>query len=129
MLAMPEPVARWHEIAHSRDPSRLADLLADQIVFRSPAVHTPQAGRALATAYLTAAMAVLGPTLRYRREWYGSENAVLEFDAEIDGLTVHGVDMLEWNADGKLVEFTVMVRPMKALQHLVTLMAAELAAH
>jgi SnoaL-like domain len=128
MLAMPEPVVHWHEIARSRDPSRLAELLADEIVFRSPAVHTPQAGRALATAYLSAAMAVLGPSLRYRREWYGSQNAVLEFEAEIDGLTVHGIDMLEWNPDGKLVEFTVMVRPIKALQSLVTLMAAQLAA-
>ena len=127
MLAMPEPVAHWHAIARSRDPGRLAELLADEIVFRSPAVHTPQAGRALAIAYLSAAITVLGPTLRYRREWYGSQNAVLEFEAEIDGLTLHGIDMLEWNAEGKLVEFTVMVRPIKALHHLVTLMAAQLA--
>ena len=127
MTSPPEPVAKWHDVAQSRDPSRLVDLLADEIVFRSPAVHTPQVGRARATAYLTAAIAVLGPTLAYTRQWYGSRNAVLEFEAEIDGLAVHGIDMLEWNADGRLVEFTVMVRPIKALQHLVTLMAAELA--
>jgi hypothetical protein len=127
MTAVPGPVAQWHAIVHSGDLGRLADLLADEIVFRSPAVHTPQAGRDLASAYLAAAFAVLGPTLRYKREWYGSENAVLEFEATIDGLTVHGIDMLEWNKAGKLVEFAVMVRPIKALQHLVTLMAAQLA--
>jgi hypothetical protein len=122
----PAPVAQWHSIVQSRDLGLLDDLLADEIVFRSPAVHTPQAGRERTTAYLAAAMAVLGPTLTYRREWYGSQSAVLEFEAEIDGLTVHGIDMLEWNVDGKLVEFTVMVRPLKALQQLVTLMSAEL---
>jgi SnoaL-like domain len=127
MTAVPGPVAQWHAIVHSGDLGRLADLLADEIVFRSPAVHTPQPGRDLASAYLAAAFAVLGPTLRYKREWYGSENAVLEFEATIDGLTVHGIDMLEWNKAGKLVEFAVMVRPIKALQHLVTLMAAQLA--
>jgi hypothetical protein len=95
-------------------------------VFRSPAVHTPQAGRERATAYLAAAVVVLGPTLRYQRHWYGADSAVLEFEAVLDGLTVHGIDMLAWNAADRLVEFTVMIRPLKALNHLVTLMSAEL---
>jgi hypothetical protein len=123
---VPQPVVAWHAIADARDPAGLDDLLADDVVFRSPAVHTPQEGRAKTTAYLRAALAVLGPTLTYRREWYGEDGAVLEFEADLDGLTVHGVDMLRWNSDGRLVEFTVMVRPLRGLQHLVTLMAAEL---
>ncbi len=125
-MTMPSPVARWHQIAESRDPAGLADLLDDEVVFRSPAVHTPQEGRALTTAYLSAAIVVLGPTLQYDRQWYADGSAVLEFRAELDGLTVHGVDMLAWNDDGKLVEFTVMVRPVKALHKLMELMAAEL---
>ena len=124
----PTPVAAWHRVAASRSPEGLADLLADDVVFRSPAVHTPQAGRALTTAYLTAAIAVLGPTLTYRREFYVDSHAVLEFTATLDGLDVHGVDMLSWGADGRLTEFTVMVRPFKGLQVLIEKMATELAA-
>ena len=122
----PAPVAAWHAIAASRDPAGLADLLADDVVFRSPAVHTPQEGKALTTAYLSAAVVVLGPTLAYKRQWYAERNAVLEFEAELDGLTVHGIDMMEWNDEGRLVEFTVMVRPVKGLNKLIELMAAQL---
>ena len=124
--AVPAPVAAWHAIADTRDPAGLADLLADDVVFRSPAVHTPQEGKELTTAYLSAAVLVLGPTLAYRRQWYGETNAVLEFEAQLDGLTVHGIDMLQWNDEGKVVEFTVMVRPFKGLEKLIELMAAEL---
>ena len=123
---VPAPVARWHEIAESRDPAGLADLLADDVVFRSPAVHTPQEGRELTTAYLAAAMVVLGPTLTYHREWYADDSAVLEFEADLEGVHVHGVDMLAWGDDGRLREFTVLVRPVKGLDKLIELMAAEL---
>lgn len=125
-MSAPTPVATWHRIASTRDAALLDDLLADDCVFRSPAVHTPQEGKAVTTAYLTAAMAVLGPTLTYVREWYADDSAVLEFTADLDGLTVHGVDMLTWDADGRLVDFTVMVRPFKGLTKLMELMAAQL---
>ena len=123
---VPAPVAAWHAIAESRDPAGLAELLADDVVFRSPAVHTPQEGKEVTTAYLSAAIVVLGPPLVYRRQWHGETNAVLEFEAELDGLSVHGIDMMQWNDEGRLVEFTVMVRPFKALNKLIELMAAEL---
>ena len=126
-MARPAPVEAWHAVASSRDAALLDDLLADGCVFRSPAVHTPQEGKAVTTAYLTAAMAVLGPTLTYVREWYAEQSAVLEFTANLDGLTVHGVDMLTWDDTGRLVDFTVMVRPFKGLTKLIELMAAELA--
>jgi hypothetical protein len=125
-MTRPTPVAGWHAVAESRDPAGLAELLSEDVVFRSPAVHTPQEGKALTTAYLSAAMVVLGPTLEYVREWYADDSAVLEFRAVLDGLTVHGVDMLTWGPDGRLTDFTVMVRPFKGLQKLVELMAAEL---
>ena len=126
-MTAPAPVAAWHLVASTRDPALLDGLLADACVFRSPAVHTPQEGKAVTTAYLTAAMAVLGPTLTYVREWYAEDSAVLEFTANLDGLTVHGVAMLTWDASGRLVDFTVMVRPFKGLTKLMELMAAELA--
>ena len=126
MGGVPAPVAAWHAVAESRDPAGLADLLADTVVFRSPAVHTPQEGKELTTAYLSAAVVVLGPTLTYRREWYAEHSAVLEFEAELDGLTVHGIDLLQWDQEGRLTEFTVMVRPIRGLEKLIELMAAEL---
>jgi hypothetical protein len=117
------PLQAWHAIVESGDPALLDDLLAENVVFRSPAVFKPQEGKALTTLYLTAAMAVLGPTLRYVGEWLGPDSAILEFEAELDGMFVHGVDMLRWNQDGKLTSFTVMVRPLRGLQKLVELMA------
>ena len=127
MSERPAPLDRWHQIAESRDPAALADLLAEDCVFRSPAVHTPQEGREITTAYLSAALVVLGPTLTYQHEWWDEDAAVLEFTAELNGLTVHGIDMLRWGVDGLLLEFTVMVRPFKGLTTLMELMAAELA--
>src|ERR1700712_4270283 len=123
MEAMPGPVAAWHAIAESRNPAGLAELLADDVVFRSPAVHGDQAGKALTTAYLSAAIVVLGPTLHYRRQWYAERSAVLEFEATLDGLSVHGVDLLAWGPDGRLTEFTVMARPLRGLEKLIEKMA------
>jgi hypothetical protein len=124
---IPAPVAAWHRIVDARDPAGLAALLADDVVFRSPAVHTPQEGRAKAAAYLGAALAVLGPTVRYEREWYATDSAVLEFHADLDGVLVHGVDLIRFDADGHIVEFTVMVRPLRALNRLVEEMGRALA--
>jgi hypothetical protein len=126
MSTTPEPLAAWHRIAEARDPAGLDALLADDVVFRSPAVHKPQEGKALTTAYLAAAIVVLGPTLRYVEEWWSESSAVLEFEAEVDGRTVHGVDMLRWGPDGRLTSFTVMVRPIRGLEAVIAAMAAEL---
>jgi hypothetical protein len=63
--------------------------------------------------YLSTAVVVLGPSLHYVSDWHDDSSAVLEFEAELDGVYVRGLDMLRWNGDGKLVSFTVMVRPMR----------------
>ena len=110
-------------MVESRDPARLDDLLADEVEFRSPAVFKPQRGKALATLYLTGAIEVLGPTLRYTGQWHDQSSAVLEFEAELDGTYVQGVDMLRWNDDGRLTGITVLVRPLSGLHKLVELMA------
>jgi hypothetical protein len=128
MPEQPAAVRAWHAVVQSGDPALLDDLLADDVVFRSPAVFTPQQGKAITTRYLTSAMAVLGPSLRYTGQWHGETSAVLEFEADLDGVFVQGVDMLHWNGEGQLVAFTVMVRPMRGLQKLVELMARQLAA-
>ena len=127
MPDQPAPLRRWHAVVESKDPALLDDLLADEVVFRSPAVFAPQEGRALTAGYLSAALAVLGPSLRYASQWHDQAGAVLEFEADLDGAYVQGVDILRWNTEGKLVSFTVMVRPLRGLQKLVELMAVQLA--
>ena len=126
-MATPAAVATWHEIVRTGDSELLQSLLTDDVVFRSPAVHTPQAGRALTTMYLEAALVVLGPNLQYHREWFGTDSAVLEFTTVLDDVEVHGVDMMTWGDDDRLVDFAVMVRPQKGLAKVIERMGAELA--
>ena len=78
MSDQPAPLHRWHAVVESNDPALLDDLMADEVVFRSPAVFTPQNGKALTTSYLSAALSVLGPTLRYVGQWHDQAGAVLE---------------------------------------------------
>jgi hypothetical protein len=127
---MPTPadtgLQRWHELVESRDVSRLPAMIAEGAVFHSPAVHSPQEGRDLVTAYLTGAVHVLGPTLRYVEEWQNERTAVLRFTAEVDGLQVEGVDLVAWDDDGLIVDFTVMIRPFRALQAVMGRMLEQL---
>ena len=109
-------IESWHNIVRTRDATGLADMLTDDVVFYSPVVHTPQIGKAITTMYLTAALHVFGnESFRYVREVVGESDAVLEFETEIDGIIVNGVDMIRWNSDGKITEFKVMLRPLKAV--------------
>jgi SnoaL-like domain len=128
MPDQPSAVRSWHAVVTSGNLTLLDDLLADDVEFRSPVVFAPQPGKARTTAYLAAALAVLGPSLRYVSEWFGQDSAVLEFEAQLDGSYVQGVDILRWNTDGKLVSFTVMVRPLRGLEKLIELMRRALAA-
>jgi len=128
MTDQPSAVRSWLAVVESRNLALLDDLLADDVEFRSPAVFAPQHGKALAARYLSSAMAVLGPSLRYVSQCHANSSAVLEFEAELDGFYLQGVDMLRWNDNDKLVSFTVMVRPMRGLQKLIELMGQQLAA-
>jgi hypothetical protein len=121
------PIARWHAIAAARDPSALPALLADDVVFVSPVVHTPQKGRAITVAYLSAALQVFGnETFRYVREVVGPSDAMLEFETTVDGVLVNGVDIIRWDGQGRITEFKVMVRPLKGMQAIHARMAAML---
>jgi hypothetical protein len=127
MTTAPKVIARWHEIVEARTLYGLDGLLADNVVFHSPAVHTPQVGKAVTKRYLHAALHVLNNgNFRYVGEWYGESSAVLEFETVLDGIQVNGVDIIHWDAADRIVRFKVMVRPVKALQTLMPLMAAEL---
>ena len=126
---MPTTVlAAWHQIVATRSPRGLAALLADDVVFYSPIVHTPQVGKPITTQYLAAALHVFGnDTFRYVREVVGDHDAVLEFMVEIEGISVNGVDMIKWNEAEQIVEFKVMLRPLKAVNLIHQKMAAMLA--
>jgi len=111
-----EVLAHWHRLLAARDAAGLDGLLADDAVFHSPVVHTPQRGKAMTTLYLAGAMQVLGrPGFRYLREVVGESDAMLEFEVEIDGILVNGVDLIHWNAAGRIDDFKVMIRPLKAI--------------
>jgi SnoaL-like domain len=122
-------LAAWHELVRSRNTKALGSLLADDVVFHSPVVHTPQVGKAITTQYLSAALNVFfNESFRYVREIAGAHEAVLEFQVEIDGISVNGVDMIKWNEQGRIVEFKVMIRPLKAINLVHQKMAAMLQA-
>jgi hypothetical protein len=124
------PVAAWHELVRSRNPGGLDALLDEDAVFVSPVVHSPQRGKRLVVAYLTAAFHVfLNSTFRYVREIIGPRDAMLEFETEIDGVMVNGVDIIKWNDSGRIVEFKVMIRPLKAINLVHQRMVAMLQAN
>lgn len=109
---------RWHDILNERDVSRLDEVLAEDCVFLSPVVHTPQEGREITKLYLAGAMNVLNKDFRYVKEVVTPEHAVLEFVCDVDGIMVNGVDIMTFDEAGKICEFKVMVRPLKAINML-----------
>ncbi|MCZ8136982.1 MAG: nuclear transport factor 2 family protein [Porphyrobacter sp.] len=110
------------------DEAALSAIIADDCVFHSPVVHTPQAGKPIVMAYLIAAAHTLGnDSFHYVRELVDGDEMMLEFVTEMEGITVNGVDIIRWNADGKISDFKVMVRPLKAINKVWEMMGAQLA--
>lgn len=129
---------RWFDWMHGeKTQEELAEQLHDNVVFRSPVVHTPQKGKAITMAYLTAAGGTLGgehksdgsgkKAFTYTRIFDCGDKAVLEFETEMDGIHVNGVDLIEWDTDGKITDFKVMIRPLKAVNKVHESMGAMLA--
>ncbi|MCP4437343.1 MAG: nuclear transport factor 2 family protein [Aureispira sp.] len=113
----PKVVQQWHKLVETKDLDLLDKMLAEEVVFYSPVVWTPQKGKWLTTMYLGAAAHVfINDTFKYVREVIGPNDAILEFQTEIDGVVIEGVDMLHWNDEGLLTNVKVMVRPLKAIQ-------------
>ena len=126
-----EGLARWHKVLGSGNaPAALAAIVREDAVFHSPVVHTPQRGRALVVAYLAAAGQVLGnESFRYVRELVGEDTAMLEFETSLDGIDVNGIDLIRFDGDGMIADFKVMVRPLKAVNKVWEVMAAQLQAN
>jgi hypothetical protein len=113
---MNNPLEIWHQAIKERNTNHLSTILADDVVLHSPIVHSLIEGKKMVTFYLMAAFhTFVTPEFTYVRELADDSNAILEFTTEIDGIFVNGVDMISWNEEGKIVDFKVMVRPLKAI--------------
>jgi hypothetical protein len=114
-IAMKQTLECWHQFVDSGNAELLHEMIAPDCVFFSPVVHTPQVGGDITRLYLTGAMHVLEDGFHYVKEVISGNHAVLEFACEVDGLQVNGVDIITFNEEGKICEFKVMVRPLKAI--------------
>ena len=120
----PPVIQRWIDLIHDNRVDELDDLLADDAVFYSPALFSPQEGKAKTAMYLAAASKLFSDTdFHYVGQWFGEQSAILEFAATIDGIYVNGIDMIAWNDDERIVSFKVMIRPLKGLQLVMGKMA------
>ena len=125
-------VEKWYEVMKSNDMDKLDELLAEDVIFYSPVVYTPQKGKDITKMYLMAAGGVFGEgtnkevsdsnknqsNFRYIKEIIGEKSALLEFESEMEGIYVNGVDVISWNEEGKIIEFKVIVRPLQAVNML-----------
>ena len=128
MNAARSGVAAWHDYMKSGgNAALLSAQLADDAVFHSPVVHSPQEGKAKVMLYLLSAAKVLGnESFTYVREIVDGNDALLEFTSEIDGILINGIDLIKFDDLGKIIDFKVMVRPVKAVNKLWEMMAAQL---
>lgn len=109
---------RWHQFVDTRNPQILDEILTDEVVFHSPVVWTPQKGKQLTQLYLTAAVSILNDkdaSFSYVKEIVQGNHLILEFVADIDGISINGIDMVELNQQGQIIDFKVMIRPLKAI--------------
>ena len=114
---MNETLARWHEFVETGNPAILEEILADEVKFHSPFVWKPKDGKAATIKILTTVTTVF-EDFRYVREIIDGRNFALEFEARVGELTLRGVDLIQINAAGKIIDFEVMIRPANALQAL-----------
>ncbi len=111
-----EVLQKWHKAIAEKDITILDNILSEDIVFFSPVLWAPQKGKMLAKMYLTAAFHVLGgEAFHYEKEIVSGKYACLEFETKIGDTVVNGVDIITVNDSGLIVEFKVMVRPIRAL--------------
>lgn len=106
----------WHKFVNERNIHKLNSFISDDVTLFSPVVFKPIKGKFMVTMYLQAAAEIIAnDNFKYVREVVDKQNAILEFETEINGLSVNGVDMLQFTKDGKLKEIKVMIRPLKGV--------------
>ena len=123
----PIAVSNWKSFFSTGKLSGLEACLAEEVIFESPVVHTPQVGKAKTVKYLYSAQRVFyNPSFVYLREWIEPNSSVLELRTSKDGVLINAVDIISWNDDDKITGFKVMIRPLKAIQLVHQLMMHEL---
>jgi SnoaL-like domain len=106
----------WHRVARSGDCTALNGMIHEDAIFESPVVHTPQYGKAMTIKYLTAAVATINnPSAEFVGEWSGDNSVVVEFESEVEGIAINGIDMIRFDETGLITHFKVMIRPLKAV--------------
>jgi hypothetical protein len=126
--AVAEALDKWHAMIAAGDLSGLPALLHPQAVFRSPMAFKPYLGAPLVSLILGTVVKVF-EDFHYHRQLVGADglDVVLEFATKVAGRELKGIDMIRFDAQGKIVEFEVMIRPMSGLQVLGDEMARRLA--
>jgi len=116
-------IVRWHEMLETRDMSILNELLAEEVVFRSPVAFQPYPGKQMVFFILTNVIQVF-ENFTYHREFISEDgnNVVLEFSANVGDKKLKGVDMIQFNEEGQMIDFEVMIRPKSGLEALAVQM-------
>ena len=124
-----QSIARWHEMLANRDMSILNELLADDIVFRSPVAFNPYPGKPVVFFILSNVIQIF-ENFTYHREFYTEDgcNVVVEFSANVGDKKLKGIDMIQFNTQGQIVDFEVMIRPKSGLEALAVQMGQRMAA-
>ena len=112
-------VQKWHDMIETCDMSLLNELLADDVVFRSPVAFKPYEGKQVVYFILTNVIQVF-ENFTYHREFFteDKQSVVLEFSAVVSEKQLKGIDMIRFNEQGQIVEFEVMIRSLSGLQAL-----------
>ena len=109
-------IETWHKVFKSQELEKLDEIISDDAIFTSPVVFKPMEGKEITKMYLYAAGQSFNmDKFKYIREINDGLNSVLEFETYIDDISVNGVDMIQWNDEGKIVDFKVMIRPLQAI--------------
>ncbi len=110
-------IKSWHENLHVQNVDFLEEILDESVVFYSPVVFKPITGKEMTKLYLASAGESFNmESFKYIREVHQAMDSVLEFETDIDGIWVNGIDMISWNKAGKIIDFKVMIRPLKAVE-------------
>ena len=121
------PIKEWHEIVKSGNTEKLSTLIDQDCIFYSPVVFTPQEGKEITIKYLSAAALVFGDeSFTYTKEIINESNACLEFELDLNNIKINGVDLISWNKENKIIEFRVLIRPLKGVQLIHELMGGTL---
>ena len=113
---MKNPINKWHEVVTTQNQDLLKSILAENVTFYSPVVFTAQKGKSLTLLYLMAAAQIFNnKSFSYTKEIINENHATLEFELNINGIEINGIDLITWNEEGMIIEFKVFIRPLQGV--------------